>query len=160
VRPATKFVLPAIPSLRALIDPLVARGGVPITVLDGRSHDALAACDATLIASGTATLEAALFKRPMVIAYKMHPLSWQLMKRMQLQPWVGLPNILCESFVVPERIQHAATPERLADDVLEWLDAPERAASLAARFTELHHRLRRDTARTATDAIARVVAQA
>ena len=79
--------------------------GVPLLWLDGRSHEALAACDLTLIASGTATLEAALFKRPMVIGYRMHPLSWQLMKRMALQPWVGLPNILCRDFVVPERIQ-------------------------------------------------------
>jgi lipid-A-disaccharide synthase len=126
-------------------------------LLDGRSHEALAACDVTLIASGTATLEAALFKRPMVIAYRMHPLSWQLMKRMQLQPWVGLPNILCEDFVVPERIQEAATPARLADDVLAWLDAPQRGQALAARFTELHHLLRRDTARCATDAIAKVL---
>jgi lipid-A-disaccharide synthase len=117
----------------------------------------LAACDVTLIASGTATLEAALFKRPMVIAYRMHPLSWQLMKRMQLQPWVGLPNILCEDFVVPERIQSDATPEHLANDVLAWLDAPQRAAALGARFADLHHLLRRDTARCASDAIAQVL---
>lgn len=158
-RPAIRFVLPAAPGLRSLLDPLVARhaADVPIQLLDGRSHEALAACDVTLIASGTATLEAALFKRPMVIAYKMHPLSWQIMKRMQLQPWVGLPNILCEDFVVPERIQSAATPERLANDVLGWLDAPERAVALARRFTDLHHLLRRDTARTATDAIAKVL---
>lgn len=158
-RPGLRFVLPVVPGLRALLEPLRARHAAeaPIQLLDGRSHEALAACDVTLIASGTATLEAALFKRPMVIAYKMHPLSWQIMKRMQLQPWVGLPNILCEDFVVPERIQSAATPERLAGDVLAWLDTPERAATLAHRFTELHHLLRRDTARTATDAIAKVL---
>ncbi len=158
-RPGLRFVLPVVPGLRALLDPLVARHaqGVTVQLLDGHSHEALAACDVTLIASGTATLEAALFKRPMVIAYKMHPLSWQIMKRMQLQPWVGLPNILCEDFVVPERIQSAATPERLADDVLAWFDAPERAAGLTRRFTDLHHLLRRDTARTATDAIAKVL---
>jgi lipid-A-disaccharide synthase len=130
---------------------------VPIQLLDGRSHDALAACDVTLIASGTATLEAALFKRPMVIAYKMHPLSWQIMKRMQLQPWVGLPNILCRDFVVPERIQGDARPANLAADVLAWLDDAPRADAVAARFAELHHQLRRDTARTATDAIAQVL---
>jgi lipid-A-disaccharide synthase len=158
-RPGLRFVLPVVPGLRGLLEPLVARhaAGVPVQLLDGRSHEALAACDVTLIASGTATLEAALFKRPMVIAYKMHPLSWQIMKRMQLQPWVGLPNILCEDFVVPERIQSAATPGHLAEDVLAWLDAPERAAALERRFTELHHLLRRDTARTATDAIAKVL---
>ena len=111
----------------------------------------------TLIASGTATLEAALFKRPMVIAYKMNALSWQIMKRMQLQPWVGLPNILCREFVVPERLQSAATPERLAADVLAWLDAPQRGERLAERFTELHTNLRCDTARSAADAIAQVL---
>jgi lipid-A-disaccharide synthase len=154
-RPDLRFVLPVVPGLRALVDKHL--GAAPIELLDGRSHEALAACDVTLIASGTATLEAALFKRPMVIAYRMNALSWQLMKRMQLQPWVGLPNILCGEFVVPERIQEAATPERLADDVLAWLDAPQRADALAARFTELHHHLRRDTARTAADAIAQVL---
>jgi lipid-A-disaccharide synthase len=161
-RPAIHFLLPVVPGLRGLIEPLLARHapGVPIRLLDGRSHEALAACNVTLIASGTATLEAALFKRPMVIAYKMHPLSWQIMKRMQLQPWVGLPNILCEDFVVPERIQSAATPGHLADDVLAWLDAPERGIALARRFTELHHLLRRDTARTATDAIAKLLGRA
>jgi lipid-A-disaccharide synthase len=161
-RPAIQFLLPVVPGLRSLVEPLLGRHapGLPIRLLDGRSHEALAACDVTLIASGTATLEAALFKRPMVIAYKMHPLSWQIMKRMQLQPWVGLPNILCEDFVVPERIQSAATPGRLADDVLAWLDAPERGIALVRRFTELHHLLRRDTARTATDAIAKLLGRA
>lgn len=157
-RPDLRFVLPVVPGLRPLVERHV--GSAPITLLDGRSHEALAACDATLIASGTATLEAALFKRPMVIAYKMNALSWQIMKRMQLQPWVGLPNILCGEFVVPERIQGDATPERLAADVLAWLDAPQRGDALQARFAELHQQLRRDTARTATDAIAQITGQA
>jgi lipid-A-disaccharide synthase len=152
-------VLPVAPGLRALIEPMLAQhaGAAPIMLLDGRSHEALAACDVTLIASGTATLEAALFKRPMVIAYRMNALSWQMMRRMQYQAWVGLPNILCEDFVVPERIQGDADPATLAADVLAWLDAPARAHVPAQRFTELHHLLRRDTARTATDAIAQVI---
>ena len=79
----------------------------------------------TLIASGTATLEAALFKRPMVIGYRMHPLSWRLMRRKQLQPWVGLPNILCREFVVPELLRDDATPQALAGAVLQWFDARE-----------------------------------
>jgi lipid-A-disaccharide synthase len=153
-----QFVLPVVPGLRELVRRHA--GDAPITLVDGRSHEVLAACDVTLIASGTATLEAALFKRPMVIAYKMNPVSWQIMKRMQLQPWVGLPNILCGEFVVPERIQEAATPERLAADVLAWLDQPQRAEALARRFTDLHLLLRRDTARTATDAIAQITGQA
>ena len=158
-RPALRFVLPLAPGLRAMVEPLLAQygGAAPITLLDGRSHEALAACDVTLIASGTATLEAALFKRPMVIAYRMNALTWLMMKRKQLQPWVGLPNILCREFVVPERLQGDADPATLAADVLAWLDAPARADALTRRFTDLHHLLRRDTARTATDAIAQVL---
>jgi lipid-A-disaccharide synthase len=162
LRPDLRFVLPLVPGLRAQVEPLVARHApdAPITLLDGRSHDALAACDVTLITSGTATLEAALFKRPMVIAYKMNALSWQIMKRMRLQPWVGLPNILCGELVVPERLQGEATPRQLAADVLAWLDAPQRGEALQQRFTELHLLLRRNTARTATDAIAQITGQA
>ena len=158
-RPALRFMLPLAPGLRAMVEPLLAQhaGATPITLLDGRSHEALAACDVTLIASGTATLEAALFKRPMVIAYRMNALSWQMMRRMQYQAWVGLPNILCEDFVVPERLQGDADPDTLASDVLAWLDAPAKAEALALRFTALHHLLRRDTARTATDAIAQIL---
>ena len=158
-RPGLRFVLPLAPGLRSLVEAMLGQhaGATPITLLDGRSHDALAACDVTLIASGTATLEAALFKRPMVIAYRMNALSWQMMRRMQYQAWVGLPNILCRDFVVPERLQAEADPATLANDVLAWLDAPAKAAALAQRFTELHHLLRRDTARTATDAIAQIL---
>ncbi len=115
-RPGMRFVLPAVPAQRErLVAMAQASGlGASIQVLAGQSHAALAACDVTLIASGTATLEAALFKRPMVIAYNMHPLSWRMMKRKQLQPWVGLPNILSGEFVVPELLQDAATPQALA----------------------------------------------
>jgi lipid-A-disaccharide synthase len=158
-RPALRFVLPVAPGLLGLVQSMLEAhaGATPITLLDGRSHEALAACDVTLIASGTATLEAALFKRPMVIAYRMNALSWQMMRRMQYQAWVGLPNILCRDFVVPERIQGDADPATLVADVLAWLDAPARAEALKVRFTELHHLLRRDTARTATDAIAKTL---
>ena len=158
-RPDLRFVLPLAPGLRGLVEPLLAQHapGVPIRLLDGDSHTALAACDVTLIASGTATLEAALFRRPMVIGYRVHPLSYQLMKRMAYQPWVGLPNILCRDFVVPELLQHDCTPVALADATLAWLDDPARAAQAARRFEDLHHLLRRDTAQGATDAIAQVL---
>jgi lipid-A-disaccharide synthase len=162
-RPATKFIVPAVPGLKAMIEHLATESGFApqLTILSGQSHAALAACDVTLIASGTATLEAALFKRPMVIAYHMGWLSWQLMRRKQLQPWVGLPNILCEAFVVPELLQDRATPEALAQEVLVWLDAkhraPARIEQLQKRFTALHHDLRRDTATLATDAIQKVL---
>jgi len=157
-RPRLRFVLPVAPGLRGLLEPLVAQHapGAGVMLLDGQSHAALAACDLTLIASGTATLEAALFKRPMVIGYAMHPLSWQLMKRMAYQPWVGLPNILEREFVVPERIQQYCEPAQLERDVLEWLDDAPRRERVAARFADLHHRLRQDTARRACDALAQV----
>ncbi|HNU12484.1 MAG TPA: lipid-A-disaccharide synthase [Rubrivivax sp.] len=158
-RPQLRFVLPVAPGLRAAVDALVAEhaAGLGVQVIDGRSHEALAACDVTLIASGTATLEAALYRRPMVIGYRMHPLSYRLMKRMAYQPWVGLPNILCRDFVVPELLQDACTPQALAAATLAWLDEPARAAAVAERFADLHQQLRRDTARLATDAIAQVV---
>ncbi len=158
-RPGTRFVLPAVVSLRTAIED-AARGaglGDSLQVVTGQSHTVLAACDVTLIASGTATLEAALFKRPMVIAYNMNWLSWQIMAAKQLQPWVGLPNILCGEFVVPELLQGAATPQALAQSVLAWLDAPERITQLKKRFTALHHELQRDTATLATDAIQKVL---
>jgi lipid-A-disaccharide synthase len=152
-------VLPVAPGLRPLIEPLAARFGHPsLRLVDGRSHEVLAACDVALVASGTATLEAALYKCPMVIAYRMHPLSWALMKRMALQPWVGLPNILCGEFAVPELIQEACTPEALAREARAWLDAPDRRARVRERFESLHASLRRDTARLATDALHQTLA--
>jgi lipid-A-disaccharide synthase len=111
----------------------------------------------TLIASGTATLEAALFKRPMVIAYHMHWLSWQIMRRKKLQPWVGLPNILCSDFVVPEFLQNDATPQVLAHAVLDWLAQPEKICALEQRFSALHTELQRDTATLACNAIDQVL---
>lgn len=159
LRPGLRFVVPAVPALREAIENHARDAGLQdVLIVQGRSHEVLAACDVTLIASGTATLEAALFKRPMVIAYNMHWLSWIIMRRKQLQPWVGLPNILSGEFVVPELLQDAATPSALADATLAWLDSPQRVAALEARFTQLHHLLQRDTARLATDAIEKVLA--
>ena len=160
-RPAIKFVVPAIPSLKERIEAIAAQAGMAgrVQIVAGQSHTVLAACDVTLIASGTATLEAALFKRPMVIAYNMHWLSWKLMQRKQLQPWVGLPNILCADFVVPELLQDAATPQALAKATLQWLDAKGSAkiAALEEKFTALHHTLQRDTAQLATHAIEKII---
>ena len=158
-QPSLQFVLPAIPSLLAVVQKLVdAQGGLKgLQVLTGQSHQALAACDVTLIASGTATLEAALFKRPMVIGYHMNWLSWQIMKRKKLQPWVGLPNILCQDFVVPEFIQDQCTPDALAGATLDWLDQPDRVDALQTRFQQLHQTLQRDTADLATHALEKVL---
>ncbi len=161
-RPGLRFVLPVVPGLRGLVAPLVAAHapGVGVQLLDGRSHEALAACDVTLIASGTATLEAALFKRPMVITYRMHWLNWQYMKGRAYQPWFGLPNILSREFIVPELLQGAATPDALARETLAWLDDGPRRLQLQARLTDLHLSLRQDTARKAGDAIAKIVEKA
>jgi lipid-A-disaccharide synthase len=157
---AIKFVVPCVPSLKAVIEQAAEAAGVQadVKLLDGQSHAALAACDVALVASGTATLEAALFKRPMVIAYNMHWISWLIMRRKKLQPWVGLPNILCGEFVVPELLQGQATPQALAQAVLAWLDSPERIRHLEQRFTALHHDLLRDTPQLASEAISQVLA--
>jgi lipid-A-disaccharide synthase len=157
--PALQCIVPAVPSLLGMVEEAARAAGLGprLRVIAGQSHAALAACDVTLIASGTATLEAALFKRPMVIAYNMHWLSWQIMQRKRLQPWVGLPNILCQEFVVPEFLQEQATPRALASAVTEWLQAPDRVTALQARFDELHCTLQCDTSRCATDAIEKIL---
>ena len=160
---AIKFIVPAVPGLQPLIEAAAHQSGMAgkLQIITGQSHLALAACDVTLIASGTATLEAALFKRPMVVAYHMGWLSWKLMSRKRLQPWVALPNILCRDFVVPELLQDAATPEALAREVLVWLNAkaqnPAKIGALQSTFNTLHESLRRDTATLATDAIQKIL---
>lgn len=158
--PGIRFLAPAAPGLKSAIEQAARAAGLTsgLQILEGQSHGALAACDVTLIASGTATLEAALFKRPMVIAYNMHWLTWLIMRPKQLQPWVGLPNILCREFVVPELLQHRATPAAMAAALGGWLDAPERIAAVQRRFEALHADLSRDTSRLATDAIAHLLA--
>ncbi len=159
VEPAIKFIVPRAPGLAQAIRSHAQTAGVldHVQLLQGQSHTALAACNVTLIASGTATLEAALFKRPMVIAYNMQWLSWQMMKRKKLQPWVGLPNILCQEFVVPEFLQDAATPQALSQAVLDWFAQPEKIRVLEQRFTVLHAQLQRDTSTLASHAIAQVI---
>ena len=158
-RPAIQFVVPAAPGLKAEIERAARDSALTrnLRIVEGQSHTPLAACDVTLIASGTATLEAALFKRPMVIAYHMAWWSWQIMRRKRLQPWVGLPNILCEDFVVPELLQEAATPQALSDAVLAWLDAPQKVVQLQQRFLQLHQQLQRNTPELATHAIEQVL---
>ncbi len=161
--PAIKIIVPAVPALRGAVEQAARAADMQahVQIVSGQSHSVLAACDVTLIASGTATLEAALYKRPMVIAYNMNWLSWQIMRRKKLQPWVGLPNILCRDFVVPELLQDAATPQAMAAGVLQWLDAkiaaPEKIRALEQRFTKLHEELQRDTAKIATDAIQKIL---
>jgi lipid-A-disaccharide synthase len=155
LRDTIKFIVPCIPSLKPEVERAALEAGVhkDVQLLDGQSHIALAACDVALVASGTATLEAALFKRPMVIAYNMHWMSWLIMRRKKIQPWVGLPNILCGEFVVPELLQEQATPEAMAQAVLGWLDSPEKIQALEHRFTAMHEDLLRDTPKLASLAV-------
>jgi lipid-A-disaccharide synthase len=158
-RPSAWFVLPTLPVLQKRIAELARSHGPRrgLNIVGGQSHAALAACDVALVASGTATLEAALFKRPMVISYHTHWLSYALMKPRHLQPWVGLPNILCRDFVVPELLQSNAKPDKLSGALADWLDAPERMRSVQEKFRDLHVLLQRDTATLATDAIQKVL---
>jgi lipid-A-disaccharide synthase len=157
--PAMKFIVPSVPKHIPLLQQIAKECGVEnqVQIISGQSHTALEACDVTLITSGTATLEAALYKRPMVIGYALNWLSYEIMKRKKLQPWVGLPNILSGKFVVPELIQDAATPEALAAATLAWFDVPEKVADLERQFTTLHTQLLRNTSELAADAIAQVL---
>lgn len=139
-------------------DAVGQRNGV-IKLLFGHAQDALAACDVALVASGTATLEAALLKTPMVITYRMSPWSWWLMKRMSYQPWVGLPNILAGQFVVPEFLQDDATPENLAQALGNLVVDTEVRKRLTHLFTAMHRQLRQNTAEKAAGAILSVLPQ-
>jgi lipid-A-disaccharide synthase len=154
--PDWRFLIPAAGSQRyRQLQSLLSDQGVDadVRLLQSQSHLALAACDITLIASGTATLEAALFKRPMVIAYRMAALSYRLMKGRGYLPYVGLPNILSGEFVVPEFIQDAATPEALAAAVIRQLQDTAANERLAVRFEAMHRQLARGCAERVAGAI-------
>lgn len=126
---------------------------LPIQILFGHAHLAMEAADAVIVASGTATLEAALYKRPMVITYRMPWLSWQILKRMNYLPYVGLPNVLAGRFVVPELLQKEATPEKIADAIIKLLEDKPLVEEIRKEFTEIHHRLRQNTEEKAAEAI-------
>jgi len=157
-RPDLVFVVPAATErlyaeLRAMLAGARLPGGLDCRLVLGRSHEAIAAADAVLVASGTATLEVALLRKPMVIAYRMARLSYWIMRRMALLPWIGLPNILCGETVVPEFVQDAATPESMGAALLAQLDDPALAGHLRERFEALHHSLRLDCGQRAADAL-------
>jgi lipid-A-disaccharide synthase len=133
---------------------------LPLTILFGHARDALAAADVALVASGTATLEAALLKKPMVIAYKMAGASFQLMRRMGYLPYVGLPNILAGEFVVPELLQHDATPENLAQALLNTLNDTVVRERILRRFAAIHRQLKCNAAEQAARAVLPLLARA
>lgn len=162
--PTLRFVAPMTgPRQRQHFTEALAAAGqqhLPLTIVDGQSHAAMAAADAVLVASGTASLEVALFKKPMVIAYKMLAASYHIMRHMAYQPWIGLPNILAREFLVPELIQHAATPQALADALWRQMQDTALKERLAQRFTDMHHSLLRNTAQESAQAVLKMVGRA
>lgn len=158
-----QFVLAAAtPSLFKRLKDMVDSSGVgdktDLLVTNGQVRTVLSAADTVLAASGTVTLETALMQRPMVIAYRMSPTSYQIMRRMGYLPYVGLPNILCDDWVVPEYIQAAATPAALGNALLEQLDDESARKKVVDRFADLHAKLAIDCAARATEVISRYVA--
>ncbi len=155
--PKLQFVVPmAGETQRAYFTQLTDRPELkwlPLQIVTGRSHDAMAAADAVLVASGTATLEVALFKKPMVIGYKMNRASWHVLRLMAYQPWVGLPNILAREFLVPELLQDRAMPAALADALWHQLTDDANRRQLCRRFTDMHHELLRNTASQSAQAV-------
>ena len=158
-----EFVVPiATQSLKPAIEDLTNQlkqryPHIVIHLLDGQASLALEAADVVLIASGTATLEAALWKKPMVISYKVPALTAWIMKRQAYLPYVGLPNILAGEFVVPELLQDAATPDALAHATLAWLDQPSKVTELKERFTRMHETLRLPTGQLVANVISEVI---
>lgn len=151
-KPLLRFIIPAAnQARRQQLEAILAEApNLPIEILDGQSQTALQACDAVLIASGTATLEAMLFKKPMVVAYKLAPLSHWLLKKMVKSPYISLPNLLAAEMLVPEFIQDAATPEALGQAVLTQL---RDGSKQTERFAELHQSLRCDASQRAAQAV-------
>ncbi|WP_457787585.1 lipid-A-disaccharide synthase [Pseudomonas sp. PL-6] len=155
LRPGIRFLLPcATPERRAQLEQMLASRDLPLTLLDGRSHEALAACDAVLIASGTATLEALLYKRPMVVAYRVAPLTYRILKRLVKSPYISLPNLLAERLLVPELIQDAASADALAQSLAPLIDGGEVQTE---GFDVIHRALRRDASAQAAEAVLKLV---
>jgi lipid-A-disaccharide synthase len=162
--PGLRFIAPmAGARQKAYLLDLMAQAGladVPLQLVDGQSHACIAAADAVLAASGTATLEVALFKKPMVIAYKVLRAEWEIIRHMGYLPWIGLPNILAREFLVPEFLQGAATPQALADAVWLQLTDEQNRMRLQQRFTDMHESLLRDSARESARAVLQVIGKA
>ncbi len=129
----------------------------PLTLVDGRAREVMAAADVVLLASGTASLEAMLLKRPMVVAYRMAPFSYWLARRLLKVKSVSLPNLLAGDILVPELLQDAATPDQLGQAVLYYLENPQAAAEVMEHFNEIHHELRQDASRQAARAVLELI---
>ncbi|QIH06507.1 lipid-A-disaccharide synthase [Pseudomonas sp. B11] len=158
LRPGVHFILPcANAQRRAQLEEMLAGRDLPLTLLDGQSHKALAACDAVLIASGTATLEALLYKRPMVVAYRLAPLTFWILKRMVKSPYISLPNLLAQRLLVPELLQDDATADALAATLLPLIDGGQEQTS---GFDQIHRTLRRDASNQAAQAVLGLIGKA
>lgn len=155
--PDVQFLVPLVSrETRNLFEIELHRGGggdLPVTVLFGHAHVAMAAADAVLVASGTATLEAALLKCPMAITYKMSPMTWRMMQRKKYQPYVGLPNILAGRFIVPELLQEDATPENLSQVLLNLVSDEKVRLKLDREFSRMRQELKQNTSERAVEAI-------
>ncbi len=154
--PDAVFLLPLVTrQTRHIVESMIFHepDTLPIQILFGHAHDAMEAANVVIVASGTATLEAALLKKPMVITYRMNRLSWYILKWMRLQPYVGLPNILAQRFVVPELLQHDATPEKIAEAAMLQINDATRLTEIKDEFTKIHYLLRQNTAEKASDAV-------
>jgi lipid-A-disaccharide synthase len=130
---------------------------LPITFFAARSHEVMAAADVVLVTSGTATLETMLHKRPMVIAYRMANLTYQIARHLVKIPYIGLPNLLAGKLLVPEFIQDEAQPEKLAEALFQFLHNPDKIEQLQAAFLDIHQQLRRDANRRAAEAVLKLV---
>jgi lipid-A-disaccharide synthase len=155
--PGVRFLVPLVTrETRAMFEDALFRNhaaDLPVKLLFGHAQDAMTAADGVIVASGTATLEAALLKRPMVITYKLAPLTWWISRRKAYTPWVGLPNILAGEGLVPEFLQDDATPENLAAALVSIMSDRRRVRRLEERFAEIHQLLRRNTAEQAALAV-------
>lgn len=158
--PSLRFLIPAAnEARRAQIESLLSGVDQPecFIVLDGQSHAAMQACELIVMASGTATLEALLLQRPMIVAYKMSWGTWQLARRLVKVPYVSLPNLLAGEGLVPELLQDEASVERITQEMTLALASPARQQELQARFREIHQTLRRDADSSAAQAIAELI---
>lgn len=158
-RPGLRFVVPAASGqrYRQIHQQLSDYSDLPVTLMQGQSHEMMAAADVVVLASGTTALEAMLLKKPMVVSYKVGWLSYKIISAMIKVPYVSLPNLLADELLVPELIQQNATAEKIAAEVLHFLDTPQDVAVLKKRFLQLHESLRCNASATAAEAIVSLI---
>lgn len=159
-RPGTRFITPvASAKTRALFQEILAehRAELPVMLVEGQSHEAMAAANAVLLASGTAALEAMLLKKPMVVAYRVSKLSEFVLRRMISVPYYSLPNLLAGEKIIDEFVQDEVRADQLGRHLLGFLEEPERAQALQKRFREIHVQLRCNAAQQAADVVLKLI---